>query len=180
MLRKSITSDWTGEVQGAANSTLEQTGCLAVNAAFLQEIKQDNQFLDELLHATHNALAAIDYSKFNARASVELLRRLRDRLAMHFSLEEAFGYFENALEFPPELSVLAEACRRQHETLYLDVCAVVELAESLLYQPPEEPIPHIRHIAAEYDKFYTRIQRHDADENDLIWAAMERRENKAL
>ena len=70
----------------SSSFTGARTGCLAVNAAFLQEIKDDNRFLDELLLATHDALADLRPHRLNVRASVELLRRLRDRLAMHFSL----------------------------------------------------------------------------------------------
>jgi hypothetical protein len=154
-------------------STELKTGCLAVNAAFLQEIKDDNQFLDELLLATRDALAEVDPRKLNVRASVELLKRLRDRLAMHFSLEEAFGYFDGALEFPPDLSVRADICRHQHESLYLDVCDVVDIAEKLLYHESvrsQERLIH--HLSTAFGNFYRRLHQHDAEEDDLISAAL--------
>ena len=77
--------------------------CLAVNAAFLQEIKEDNSFLGELLLSIQTTLASC-HTEVNVPALVELLRRLRDRVGMHFSREEAFGYCEDAVNFPTQLS----------------------------------------------------------------------------
>lgn len=154
-------------------STEPKTGCLAVNAAFLQEIKDDNRFLDELLLATRDALAEVDPHRLSVRASVELLRRLRDRLAMHFSLEEAFGYFDGALEFPHDLSLRADICRHQHESLYLDACDVVDIAEKLLYHESiRSPERLIKNLSTAFGHFYRRLLQHDAEEDDLIYAAL--------
>ena len=154
-------------------SSKPKSRCLAVNAAFLQEIKDDNRFLDELLLATRDALAEVDPKRFNVRASVELLRRLRDRLAMHFSLEEAFGYFDGALEFPAHLSLQADICRQQHESLYLDVCDVVEIAEKLLYHESARSQERlIQNICTAFGHFYRRLLQHDTEEDDLISASL--------
>ena len=141
--------------------------CLAVNAAFLREIKDDNRFLDELLLATRDALA--DQRLVRVRPMVELLRRLRDRLAMHFSMEEAFGYFDDAIEFPEEWSLEADLYRNQHASLYLDLCEIVELAERLLYHESTESMHRaIQRVFAAFAAFYRKLQQHEAGENDLI------------
>ena len=147
-------------------------GCLAVNAAFLREIKDDNRFLDELLLATRDAILGVDPTRLNVRALVELLRRLRDRLAMHFSLEEAFGYFENAREFPADLSLQADTCRREHEVLYLDVCDAVEAAEKLLYHESDRQHRILQNLSTSFGHFIRKLNQHDAHENVLIDAAM--------
>lgn len=155
-----------------SHTTHTRTSCLAVNAAFLREIKDDNRFLDELLLATRDALSNVDPIKLNVRVLVELLCRLRDRLAMHFSLEEAFGYFENALEFPTDLSSQADICRHQHESLYVDVCDAVEAAEKLLYHESNRQHRLLQNLSTSYGHFLRRLNQHDADENQLIDAAM--------
>ena len=148
--------------------------CLAVNAAFLQEIKDDNRFLDELLLATRDALTKLDPDRLNIAASVELLRRLRDRLAMHFTLEEAFGYMEGATEFPSELAQQADYCRQQHASLYLDLCEIVDRAESLMYDESKRThARQIQHISTSFGQFYRRILQHDVAEEDLIMATFE-------
>jgi hypothetical protein len=150
-------------------------GCLAVNAAFLQEIKDDNRFLDELLIATRDALACTAQRHVSIRALVELLRRLRDRLATHFSTEEAFGYCENAVTFPEHWSARAEELRRQHASLYLEVCDVVESAEKLLYRESIGSHSQRRSmtaISAAFTEFVSNLSRHDADEYTLVDAIL--------
>ena len=70
---------------------------VSINPAFLREIKDDHHELRQLMHHTsamldHSGPEEIDYPRL-----VELLTKLRDQLAMHFSLEEAYGYFEDAI-----------------------------------------------------------------------------------
>ena len=152
-------------------TVMTQTGtrCLAVNAAFLREIKDDNRFLDELLLATRDALMQLDPSRLNVRSSVELLRRLRDRVAMHFAMEEAFGYIEGSVTFPPQLSLQADLLKQQHESLYLDLCEVVDRAEQALYQETTYPKPRqFENLAEAFDNFYRRLLHHDVAEEDLI------------
>ena len=148
------------------------TRCQAVNAAFLQEIKDDNRFLDELLFATRDALVRLEPERLNLITVVELLRRLCDRVAMHFTLEEAFGYVDGAASFPKDLSLRADMLRHQHETLYLELCEVVEVAERLLYA--ESSLSRARQmqkLSTAFSHFYRRLLQHDVAEDDLIMDA---------
>lgn len=159
---------------------------LGLNAAFLQDIKDDDRFLNELLLATRNAISESDFSTVRIRALTELLSRLRDRLALRFSMEEAFGYFEDALDFPKSMSTNADLYRSQHAALYLDVCDMVEAAERMVYGESHRPIEQaLQRISASFASFYRRFQQHEAGENDLIdvvitWHRLERRQRGGL
>src|SRR5262245_47313941 len=109
------------------------TATVTVNPAFLQEFKEDSHELRQLLHHTSAMLARPREMRTEGRRLVELLEKLRDQLALHFSLEESYGYFEEALNVSPQLSRQAECLRSQHSDLYLEVCRIVELAQKCVF-----------------------------------------------
>ena len=74
------------------------TGTLTINAAFLAEIKEDDLRLRELLNAAAHDATDSASGRINARERVELYQALRDQLALHFTLEDAYGYFHDAIE----------------------------------------------------------------------------------
>ena len=76
---------------------------LSVNAAFMKDIKDDNRDLKEILDkitplASHPETAVNHWLELT-----ELFANLRDQLALHFSLEEAYGYFHDPAEPDPDL-----------------------------------------------------------------------------
>jgi hypothetical protein len=144
------------------------TGTLTVNAAFLQEIKDDNRELHSLLDRCHEALTHPGGDR-PLRKAVELLTRLRDQVALHFSLEEAYGYFENAIDVPPRLSEQAETLRSQHGPLFVEICEIVDLADRTWRKHPDSE--DLRRIAAAYEAFCQHLRDHEAHETDLILAA---------
>lgn len=140
---------------------------LGVNAAFLQEIKDEDNFLGGLLLAARYAFNSSHVGSLNPRATVNLLRRVQDGLAMHFAMEEAFGYFEDALDFPPDLSTTAENRRDEHAPLYLAVSEMVESAERLLYKESSNERTLDR-LSSAFVCFHQRLQQHEAGERQLI------------
>ncbi|MEZ6131277.1 MAG: hypothetical protein R3C59_21590 [Planctomycetaceae bacterium] len=68
---------------------LTATHTVTVNAAFLQEIKDDDEQLRTLLEQTRQACKSLSYLDISASRLASLLAELRDQLAMHFALEEA-------------------------------------------------------------------------------------------
>ncbi len=147
-----------------------QTTTVTINAAFLREIKEDNQRLKQLLSEIRAVLGADSgLERLNRHALMERLEDLRDQLATHFSLEEAFGYFDEPLSAAPRLSSQAEELRLQHVPLFVQFCQLVEDAEEA-YQADS----HSRafHLAAyrfhEWDAFF---QAHEQAELDLILEA---------
>ena len=97
---------------------------------------------------------------------VELFTKLRDQLAMHFSLEEAYGYFEDAISVAPHLSKRAEALRAQHFELYSQLCSLVERAEQLLYH--EAAKVALAGLAEDFRRFSAGLQQHESCESELI------------
>ena len=138
---------------------------LTVNAAFLQEIKEDNRELTSLLEQLAGAFASRAPSGIEPRRAVDLLSQLRDQIAMHFSLEEAYGYFEDAIAVAPQLSRVAANLRAQHQGLFRRICDLEELAEQWLYH---ETIDASGRLLRGYDEFLVLFSQHEAAENELI------------
>lgn len=144
---------------------------LTLNAAFLQEIKEDNRQLRNLLSETKAVFSDLGSAFPPHKSVVDLLWRLRDQLAMHFSLEDAFGYFDDAIAEAPRLSEQAEFLRRQHDDLFLQVCELVEESEQLLYGDGSSR--HRAALAERYFAFYGAFREHESRENELILRAFD-------
>ena len=106
-----------------------QSRRLTINAAFLQEIKEVNAALWELLAEAREACSHASTAKTGQRHLAGLFGRLRDQLAMHFALEEAFGYFEDPVAVAPHLSQRANDLRGQHGRLYVLIRDLADHAE---------------------------------------------------
>lgn len=141
-------------------------GTVTVNAAFLQEIKEDNRELRNLLAEARQAFVESHGTRPTARHVGDFLGELRDQLALHFSLEEAYGYFDEAVNVAPRLSDEAAALRDEHVELFRAICELAELAEGLLYG--DVPNLTVAQIAREFGEFHERFQDHEARENELI------------
>ena len=83
------------------------TRTVAVNAAFLQEIKEDNRLVRDFLQQALDLLSVP--RRVPARRIVNKLWQVRDQLAMHFALEDAYGYFEDAIVEADETLTLSVA-----------------------------------------------------------------------
>ena len=144
---------------------ITSTGTVTVNAAFLQEIKEVNQelwaLLAELRHRCQRPIAP-----GHCRALIDKLCQLRDQLALHFSLEEAYGYFDDPVDVAPQLSRDAERLRAEHKELYLDFCDLVERAERMFYD--EQHAALALWIGPEFLEFDQRLRGHEQRENALI------------
>lgn len=144
------------------------TGTVTVNAAFLQEIKEVNQdlwaLLAELRHRCQRPIAP-----GSCRHLIDKLCQLRDQLALHFALEEAYGYFEDPVEVAPRLSHWADQLRSEHKDLYLDLCELVDRAERMFYD--EQSAALALWIGPEFLDFGVRLRSHEERENELIFEA---------
>ena len=90
---------------------------------------------------------------------------------MHFALEDAYGYFDDAIAEAPRLSEQAEVLRRQHDDLFLQICELVEAAEQLLYGERAERGRAT--LAVSYRDFHTAFHVHESRENELILEAFD-------
>ena len=142
------------------------TATITLNAAFFQEIKEDNSELRPLLVDTRAALVGSASLRGRWKHFVVLLGDLRDHLAMYFALEEAYGYFENPMITAPRLSRGATILRAQHQTLYSEICVLTEQAEQRLYRETQAPAP--RKIFRRFIVFSEHLQEHETREHALI------------
>jgi hypothetical protein len=144
-------------------------GTVTVNAAFLQEIKEDAREFRQLLTQATAMLEPAQLPALDCKCLVDLLGKLRDQLALHFTLEEAYGYFEDAIDAAPRLSQQAETLRNQHQSLFAEFCQLVELSEQLLYHEVGEE--RIEQVARRFQRFRAELQLHESREHELILAA---------
>lgn len=146
-------------------TVVTSTGTVTVNAAFLQEIKEVNEelwtLLSDLRHRCQRPIAP-----GSCRNLIDKLSQLRDQLALHFSLEEAYGYFDDPVDVAPQLSRQAERLRSEHKSLYLELCDVVERAERMFYD--DEHAALALWMGPEFVRFDVRLRRHEECENELI------------
>lgn len=146
------------------------TSTVAVNAAFLQEIKADHAELWRQLEELRRWCAA-PRPPGTVRDLADRLGQLRDRLAMHFALEEAYGYLDDALQQAPRLSERAAQLRGEHRELYLALWNLAERAEAQAYR--ELPHGSLGSLVREFHWFDTALKTHEARENQLIQDALD-------
>lgn len=147
------------------------THTVTVNAAFLQEIKDDNLKLRQLLLTVRQHAARQISNHGDCRGFVALLGELRDQLAIHFALEEAYGYFDDAIAEAPRLSEQAEALRAEHQVLFAIIRDLAEKAEQRTYRKSGHRLP--RSITVEFLAFDGRLRQHEGRENELILQAFD-------
>jgi hypothetical protein len=124
-----------------------------------------------LMHHTTAMLNRPEWMAIENDRLVELLGQLRDQVAMHFSLEEAYGYLEDALDVAPRLSRRADQLRSEHYELYSQLCRLADRAEQVLYHETGDET--IAHLAAEFRAFSERFHLHERHESDLIVEALD-------
>ena len=84
-----------------------KTRRLTINAAFMKDIKDDNHQLKSLLDQITPLTAHYQTAINHWPELIQLIDALRDQLALHFALEEAYGYFDDAIGTEPQLSAIA-------------------------------------------------------------------------
>jgi Hemerythrin HHE cation binding domain len=144
---------------------------VSINPAFLQEIKDDHHELRQLMHHTSAMFDRSGPAETDHARVVEMLGKLRDQLAMHFSLEEAYGYFDDAISAAPHLSRRADHLRSQHSELFSDACRLAELAERLSRHATSDEA--VSRLAGDYHRFSARFRDHESQECDLILEAVD-------
>lgn len=142
---------------------------VTVNAAFMREIKEASEELWQSLHEMTYLCSHPLSIRMHPKRSVELLEELQDQLGMYFTLEEYYGYFEGPASVDLHFSDRVSALRAQHQTMYLDICAIVDRAERLLDQRRLASLTH--HIAVRVAAFYEQLMAHEADEQNLLLGA---------
>jgi hypothetical protein len=141
---------------------------LAVNAAFLLEIKEDNERLRELFQQVATLLTSP--RPISCSQLARTLWQLRDQLAMHFALECAYGYLADVVEHAPRLCEETKAMLAEHDELFLELCEIIERAEELAYDA--YTYQRFISVAGDVFDFQAKFQSHESRENQLIFQAL--------
>lgn len=143
---------------------------VTINAAFLQEIKEDNRLLKGQLDELETVTQPRRMPHPHPRQLAAMLSDFRDRLAMHFALEEAYGYFDEPIDAAPRLSEAAEELRAEHPQLFDALCTLVERLSQVVYH--ESGSPRYRYVLRDIRRFLNRFTIHERRETDLIMQAL--------
>lgn len=146
------------------------TRTVTVNPAFLQEIKDVNEELWQLL-ADLRSRCQRPIAPGGCRGLVEQLGALRDQLALHFALEEAYGYFDDPAYVPSSIGESAENLRQEHRTLYVWLSNLVEHAEQMVYDLQLAQLA--AWLGPQFATFDQALRNHESRENELIMDAID-------
>jgi len=139
-----------------------------INAAFFQEIKDDHLQLRELLESLRRLVARRPALPNHASELVEKLSCLCDQIALHFSLEEAYGYLEDLIEVTPHLHFRTGKLREQHKMLFVMVRDLADTAASRHKGSTAE----LMQIADQFLAFDHAFKAHESAETELILSAV--------
>lgn len=149
------------------------TTTLAVNPAFLQEIKDSNPDLWDTVHRLRQVCEEDQQSPvLISRQLTRLLDTLRDQVALQFTLEESYGYMAVPQHISSEqhnsidLGELAARTQMQHGMLYLQLTDLAEQAEELQYRGVQTP--QLRRLVERTRDFDDALRAHERTENELI------------
>ena len=100
---------------------------------------------------------------------IVLMSDLRDQLALHFSLEEAYGYFDEAVVSLPQLSVTAEVLRSEHPFLFAAIRDLADEVSEVCSDRAEQVNRFIQH----FDAFRSMFEKHEENELELILESLD-------
>jgi hemerythrin-like domain-containing protein len=139
-------------------------GRLTVNAAFLKEIKDDNRQLKTLWDQLVPLVNHVETARNHWPELIAGLAELRDQLAIHFSLEEAYGYFDEAIDIAPHHSLQAESLRGQHSTLFE---MIRDLADAITDVDPDRE-EKVSQLLKRFVTFQDAFKQHEEAELKMI------------
>ena len=137
---------------------------VTLDPVFMQEIKEDDRQLRLVLDRFRELVFDRSLAETDRPRLARLVMDVRDRLAFHFTLEEAYGYFDDPVTVAPRLSERVEELRVEHDELYADLGRISDLFEDLeSFQAVD--LATFREMSCE---FLHRFDLHEAAENALI------------
>ncbi|NND96298.1 MAG: hypothetical protein HKN47_03085 [Pirellulaceae bacterium] len=146
------------------------TRTLAINPAFLEEIKESNRELWQTHEQLRQVFQVTDSDDQVMRQLVQTLDTFRDQLATQFQLEESFGYqpvdhqSSSQRQFL-DFELVDQVCR-QHCALYLRITDLAERAEEMQYRGVEPD--HLSELIVLSQQFEQEFCEHERLENQLI------------
>lgn len=148
-------------VDGEAEIAEDQ---VTLNVAFMSEIKEDFDFRETLNTVYHRINGS---QPISPRDAAKELAGLRDQLETYFAMEEFYGYFQQAATTNPGVNHKADLLRGDHESLFLQLNELVDLAEQIVYRECSKQVT-IRDLAEQLDSFCEALADHEQDEMELM------------
>ncbi len=142
------------------------TSTVSLNPVFLREIKEVNQELWQLVSRAREMCSKPANMRLHRHFFVTMLARFRDNLALHFSLEEFYGYFDEPIDVSPQLAEQAEQLRAEHRTLYSELSAIAERAETMVREKRFSRTS--QRLALRVIGFLDQFEEHEKREDELI------------
>lgn len=140
---------------------------VAINAAFLQEIKDIHVELWGSLQEIRSMCRAVDQATHWQFRLVMAFEELRDLFAMHFALEEGFGYFENPAFIDLDISRRANELRSDHKALYCEICEICEWIDEARFQGRLSA--KLSSVSLRFESFLDQFRIHESREQELIY-----------
>ena len=95
------------------------------------------------------------------------LDELRDQIALHFALEEAYGYFNDPQHETPHLDELAAQLRDEHQEIYFLINTLADDAQDArCHRWPHESLTALCDVFLDFAR---RLDLHESQENELIF-----------
>ncbi len=142
---------------------------VTLDSAFLREIKEDDCRLRSLLNHLRQLVASRVLGLSDGVRLAILVKDLRDRLAFHFRLEEAYGYFEDPISVAPRLSERVEGLKVEHGHMLAEVTRIAEMIDERSCE--DSTATELDAVEQMCRDFLDRFDRHEAQENALIMQA---------
>lgn len=115
---------------GAGGSYVDSDRFTCGQCRILQEIKDARRALGARLDELDDVCSVPFLIRHDARGVVTKIVELRDDLAKPLSLDECDGYSDEPVEVSPALSDKSYALRQYHRELYMQICHIVDRAQS--------------------------------------------------
>jgi hypothetical protein len=141
---------------------------IGVNAAFMMEIKDDHRHLHDRLCCLRKLIKNPSIAQGHFRDFVDQLFGLCDQLAFHFALEEAYGYFDDALEATPHLHDQSTKLRNQHSSLFVTARDLADQAAACV----KPSLSQVSSLVNGFRAFDVALKVHESAEKGLIMAAV--------
>lgn len=139
---------------------------VAANAAFLQEIRDANDELWQLLGKIADYCRSSAEVQEHAAQLADTLVELRDQLALHFALEEAFGCIDDADSEVPAVTRQLTRTRGEHRQLYARASRLAAAAERLLLDGKVGDF--LIRVPLQFRELEQQLRQHESRENELV------------
>ncbi len=140
-----------------------------IHPAFFYEIRADTTCLKRLLAQLEILVSMRPFGLDHFASLAQVLGACRDQLAFQFLLEEAYGYFDDAIAEALHLSAKAATLLDEHVPLFDEICDLATRAVEVV-----EKNPRLRVVAAlrrDAREFARCLRAHERLENQMIQEA---------